>query len=508
MTQLDNNPAATTQVTSNDLPDLSIYGYQVYEKLSARNDGRQSTYLARDIKFGGGINRLVVIKHWHSPSLDYAHYLPEIAGLQQLDLASVPHYLDSFETLTGFCLVRSYQTGISLAELGELPPSDIRLIADGVLKILDELQQVQPSLIHYNIKPENIIVNTDRELAIYLVDFGLRSDSSQFAISKIPGFLPPNANTNIDIYSLGVSLICLLTNTSTSQVKHLFDANYRPQFRQLLPEDTDLQLIARLEAMLEPKHQQVTNVAKKSRSKSRLAPVESSENSEFHFPEPKKKIRWMRWGLGIAGLFGLGLLAMQFLFPDGDELSPAQIAKNQEIARKAEFAASDRGKLIKDKRCIGCNLNYQNFEKQDLTGVVIPQSSFTGANFASANLTLAIFRDADLSGANLSKANLHQAALYGAKLIGTNLVGANLSKTKLVYAKLQGSWLRDADLSNADLKFAEFQQVDLSNANLTGADLSNADLSYANLLKAKLDGAKLDSTNLTGATMPDGSVHP
>jgi uncharacterized protein YjbI with pentapeptide repeats len=503
MTQLDNNPAVT-QVTSKDLPDLSIYGYQVYEKLSERIDRKQSTYLARDLKS----DRLVVIKYWRSPSLDYAHYLPEIAGLQQLDHPNIPHYLNSFETLTGFCLVRSYQSGVSLAELGELPPSDIKLIADGVLKILDELGQLQPHLTHYNIKPENIIVNTDRELTIYLVDFGLRSDSSIFAIAKAPGFLPPNASTNVDIYSLGVSLICLLTNTSTSQVKHLFDANYRPKFRHLLPEDTDLQLIARLETMVEPKHQQTRTVAKKSRSKSRVSPAKSPKNLEFNFPEPKQKIRWMRWGLGIAGLFGLGLLAMQFLFPDSGELSPAQIAKNQEMAQKAEFAASDRGKLIKEKRCIGCNLNYQNFEKQELTGVVIPQSSLTGANFSSANLTLAIFRDTDLSGANLSKANLHQAALYGAKLIGTNLVGANLSNAKLVYAKLKGAWLRDANLTNADLKFAEFQQVDLSNANLTGADLSNADLSYANLLKAKLDGAKLDSANLTGATMPDGSTHP
>jgi uncharacterized protein YjbI with pentapeptide repeats len=231
----------------------------------------------------------------------------------------------------------------------------------------------------------------------------------------------------------------------------------------------------------------------------------SEPNLGVNRPKPKS---WVRWGIGGI-LLGLGLFGVrQFLVSDGDELSPAQIAKNQEIVKQAEFAASDRGKLLKEKRCTSCNLNYQNFAKAELSGAIVPQSSLIGANFANANLTLAIFQDADLSGANLSKANLQQAAFYGAQLTGANLAGANLTKAKLVYAKLKGSWLRDANLSSADLKFAEFQQVDLTNANLSGADLSNADLSYANLRHAKLTGAKLTATNLTGTTMPDGSIHP
>jgi uncharacterized protein YjbI with pentapeptide repeats/tRNA A-37 threonylcarbamoyl transferase component Bud32 len=513
----DSNPESADRVDSKYLLDSNIYGYRIEEKLSECIDRRIVTYLARDTE----LDRSVVIKEWrmsiegkdgttdrHIQSLDYANYLPEISRLQQLNHPNIPRYLNSFATPTGFCVVREYQSGVSLAELDTLPASDIQLVADAVLKILDDLHQLQPIVIHQNIKPENIIVNTEAQLTIYLVDFGLQSHTEDYFSSSTLGFLPLEKAlnldllTNSDLYSLGVSLICLLTGTSTTQAKHLFDLEYHPQFRHLLPENTDPQAIERLEKMVEPKHRPKIEARNPDPSLDR-----SSTKLDFKFPERKQKIRWMRWGLGLGGLFGLGLIAMQLLL-DRSELTPAQIAKNQEIADRAEFAASDRGKLLKDRKCIACQLDRQNFAKAELSGAILTQSSLKGINFSQANLSLAIFGDTDLSGADLSYANLRQAAFYGAKLIGTNLVGANLSNAKLVYAKFNGSRLNNVDLSQADLRFAEFQQVDFTGANLTGADLSNADLSYTNLQRAKLAGAKLDGTNLTGATMPDGSLHP
>jgi uncharacterized protein YjbI with pentapeptide repeats len=523
MNESDNSSPTTesaTQVSANNLPDLKIYGYQVSEKLSEHNESDRITYLARDLNS----DRLVVIKEWRllnrqTPALDYANYLPEIERLQQLDHPSIPRYLTSFATPTGFCVVREYQSGVSLAELGTLPPSDIKLVADAVLKILKYLHQLQPIVIHQNIKPENIIVNTETELMIYLVDFRLHPYGD--ASMGTPGFMPPEQLFNLDltptsdIYSLGISLICLLTGTPTEQAQRLLDHNYHPQFKHLLPVHTDPKLIMWLEKMIEPnRHQRfstdsvATNPGEHRRPIANSTSNNSPLNVAFDRSEATPKIRWFRWGLAATVLFGLCLIARQLIFPDSDELTPAQIAKNQEIAQKAEFAASDRGMLIKEKRCVGCNLNHQNFAKAELTGIIVPQSSFTGTNFAGANLTLAIFRDADLSGANLTKATLHQTAFYGAKLIGTNLVGADLRDAKLVYAKLKGASLKDVNLSRADLKFVDFQQADLTNANLTGADLSNADMSYANLTGVVLTNAKLDGVNFTGSTMPNRSIHP
>jgi uncharacterized protein YjbI with pentapeptide repeats len=524
MNESDNTssiPESNRQVVHSELPDLKSRGYRVSEKLSEHSGGARITYLAKDTN---NLDRLVVVKEWRSidretSSFDYANYLPEIERLQKLNHPNLPRYLNSFATPTGFCVVREYKSGISLADIGELPSADIQRVADAVLKILGVLHQLEPIVIHKNIKPENIIVNTEQTLTIYLVDFGLYPHHADLETAGTPGFIPPEQLFDLeltsaaDIYSLGVSLICLLTGTPTSKAKYLLDARYRPQFHHLLPpDDTDPQLIGWLEQMVEPDRQQrylhasidrypnSTTTTRRSRSDRKVQPT-------LDRPKPKQKIRWLPWFLGLLTIVGLGVFLRQFLVSDSEELSPAQIAKNLEIAKQAEFETSARGRLIREKLCIACNLDGQNFAKADLTGANVPQSTLIGANFASTNMTLSIFRDADLSGANFSKANLHQAAFYGAKLIGTNLVGANLSNAKLVYAKLNKALLKDANLSHADLKFAEFQQVDLTNADLRGADLSNADFSASTLLKAKLDGAKLDGANFKGAIMPDGSTH-
>jgi uncharacterized protein YjbI with pentapeptide repeats len=504
MSEFDN--PSLSPISSQELPDWSNYGYQLLEQLGTHDEDLRCTYLAKE----GEGERLVVIKEWRD--VEYAGYVPAIERLKQLDYPNIPRYLNSFTTSTGFAIVREYQEGISLASLVTLPPSDIQLVAKAVLKILGYLQQLQPIFIHGNIKPENIIVDTQSQLKVYLVDFRLFSVGNSPLNDGTPGFIPPEQLFNrpftsaSDIYSLGVALICLLTGTTTETAAQLLDRDYRPQFKHLLPTNIHPQLIAWLEKMVEPNYQRRYLDAGSAREP--IGTISLERPQGMMAIRSVQKSKWVPLGIGAGIAIAIVLLLRQFVFiPEPDEKSPAQIARDRAIGKQAEFEVSDRGKLIKGKRCIACRLDNNNFAKAELSGALLDQSSLNGTDFSSANLTLAIFSDADLTRANFHRANLHKAAFYGAKLFGADLRGANLSGSKLVYAKLKGAWLRDANLANADLKFAELQQVDMTNANLTSADLSNADLSYTNLTRAKLVGAKLDGTIFTGATMPDGSMH-
>jgi uncharacterized protein YjbI with pentapeptide repeats len=504
------------------LPNLIDYGYQVLDELGHHRDRQRLTYLATNLATG----QTVVIKQWQSldessAPLDYEVYLPEIERLKQLNYPTIPRYLDSFATPTGFCVVREYQSGIPLSEVGGLPIVDVQRIGDAVLETLFYLQQQHPIVIHHNLKPENIIVTTKSDrLGVYIVDFSFdrhrhkKTDREVDIMAGSPGFVPPerlahlNLTSAADIYSLGVTLVSLLTGTRSDRIEELYDRDRQLQFQHLLPPQIHPQFIAWLNKMVAPNYQRRYLDAASARASLKSLSLERGGQLVRVRPTPAPKHRqWLRWMALGAAIVGMSWLGWNLFLKDENE--PTAIdPRTQILQQQAAFEESPIGRLMKDKSCLSCDFKYQNFAQADLSNVSLHKSRLIGTNFSSANLSAAILQDADLTGANLNRANLTQAALYGTKLVRTDLVGANLSQAKLVYAKLTGAWMKNAKLTNVDAKFADFQQADLSRANLTGADLRNADLSYANLKGAILAGARLEGTNLTGTTMPDGSIHP
>ena len=105
------------------------------------------------------------------------------------------------------------------------------------MEILVYLQEERiPGIFHQDIKPENVLVDDD--INVYLVDFGLaRIGDNTMALSSIMGgtmgFMPPEQIRNLkpteasDLYSLGATLICLITKTKSVDIGSLvdFDSN-------------------------------------------------------------------------------------------------------------------------------------------------------------------------------------------------------------------------------------------------------------------------------------------
>ncbi|MEH2116219.1 serine/threonine protein kinase [Nostoc sp.] len=230
----------------NHHPDFSKQGYQVITELGRNSEGGRITYLVNVLKS----NQQVVIKEFcfTRASADLSGvkaYQREIEILQQLNHSRIPRYIDSFEIPGVFYLVQEYKNAPSLGLKCSFHPEEIKQIALSILEILVYLQKQVPPIIHRDIKPENILV--DEQLNAYLVDFGLaRMQGAKIALSSFvagtPGFMPPEEQFGhslteaSDLYSLGVTLICLLTNTRSVDIGKLIDDNYRFNFQKLVPQ--------------------------------------------------------------------------------------------------------------------------------------------------------------------------------------------------------------------------------------------------------------------------------
>jgi serine/threonine protein kinase len=245
-----------------DFPDVPKLRYQLKKKLGQNRSGGRVTYLARD----GETGQLVVIKQFqfanaHATWSGYDAFNQEVQVLSELDHPGIPHYLTSFHSDNGFYMVQEYKPASPLDVSYQFTPLQIRKIAVSLLEILTYLQSRIPPIIHRDIKPANILV--DHETNVYLVDFGFaRLGAGEVGQSSVVkgtlGFMPPEQIFNrqlteaSDLYGLGMTLICLITNTPPTGIGDLVDSNYRINL-QRLSNQISLSWIRWLEKMVEPK---------------------------------------------------------------------------------------------------------------------------------------------------------------------------------------------------------------------------------------------------------------
>lgn len=202
--------------------------YQIKQQLG-RKAGRR-TLLAQDLQ----TQELVVVKllsfndefEWNDLKL----FEREAETLKAISHPAIPRYLDYFEldllNNKGFALVQSYIAALSLEEQIKAGRSfseiEVKQLAKAILEILIYLHGRQPPVIHRDIKPSNILLaNRSNSVGqVYLVDFGsvqiATKRSSTMTVVGTYGYMPPEqfggrANSSSDLYSLGATLIYLVT---------------------------------------------------------------------------------------------------------------------------------------------------------------------------------------------------------------------------------------------------------------------------------------------------------
>jgi len=484
-----------------DYPDFSSHGYQVTRELGRNREAGRITYLAT----AQNLDQQVVIKEFRFALADanwsgFKAYQREIEMLQQLEHPRIPRYLDCFETQVGFCLVQEYKNAPSLVERRSFNPEDIKQIAVSVLEILVYLQRRTPPIIHRDIKPENILV--DKQLNAYLVDFGFaRIRGGEMALSSVaagtPGFMPPEEQFGrplteaSDLYSLGATLICLLTGIRSVDIGTLIDDDYRFDFKKLVPQ-LSASFISWLEKMVAP------NV--KQRFDNATVALEAlKSNRVVGSADGRKSLVGVVKGRRLQTLLGLATLGIVTSWAGINSILYQTEVPQPEIAPQLEKQVRQ---VKQFKQCVKCNLQGADLRSADLSSADLSSANLSSADLSSADLRSAKLRSAYLVSANLTGAKLRSADLAGANLTGADLTGAYLTGAYLRGANLEGANLRDADLTGADLTGANL----MSSANLTGADLSSAKLRDAYLMGANLEGANLRDAKLRSADLRDAKL--
>jgi serine/threonine protein kinase len=216
------------------------------------------TYAATDLETGDRVAIKALsfrrMKDWKVLEL----FEREANVLAHLNHPAIPRYLDYFQIDhdddRDFYIVQQLVEGRSLAEIigdgWHGSEAVIKKIAEQVLEVLIYLHELQPPVIHRDIKPQNIILQPNNKIA--LVDFGAVQDTyrnTQMGGSTVVGtygYMPPEqfrgkSVAATDLYALGATILFLLTGRSPSDLPEIkFKISFRnavnisPQFADWL----------------------------------------------------------------------------------------------------------------------------------------------------------------------------------------------------------------------------------------------------------------------------------
>ncbi len=225
--------AELTVVSLHEIEDVVAGRYRIYALLGRGGTG--STYQAEDLK----THRWVALKVMSLKQLGnwdlLTRFEREAEALGKIDHPGVPDYIEHFQVETAddcrFYLVQEFAAGKSLdkwvADGWRATEAEVKRIGAEVLTTLAYLHELDPPMIHRDIKPQNIIRQPDGR--IYLVDFGAVQSVCRDALHQrgtfvgTMGYMPPEqlrgkAVFASDLYGLGATLVYLLTHRNPDEL--------------------------------------------------------------------------------------------------------------------------------------------------------------------------------------------------------------------------------------------------------------------------------------------------
>jgi len=231
--------------------DVILDRYRIIQPLG--QGGMGSTYEAEDLESCERLALKVLSLRQMSDWKILELFQREAAVLASLKHPAIPQYLASFdvdlEDDRRFYLAQTLVEGRSLGELiangWRADEATVKSIAEQILDVLAYLQNRIPPVIHRDIKPDNLIRQTNGKIA--LVDFGAVQDVYRQTITKSAtfvgtlGYMPPEqfqgrVEPASDLYALGVTLITLLSGKTPDQLPQIkMKLDWRSSVQEVTP---------------------------------------------------------------------------------------------------------------------------------------------------------------------------------------------------------------------------------------------------------------------------------
>ncbi len=156
----------------------------------------------------------------------------EIELLKRLDHPNVVKMRDSFVSQYRGYLVLDFIDGDSLRQLvrksGAFTEEKVITLASQMLNILQYLHELEPSVVHRDFTPENLIL--DKSDRLVLIDFNVARQMESTKTATVVGkhaYIPPeqfraDADTRSDIYAFGATLFFLLCAEDPEPISQSF----------------------------------------------------------------------------------------------------------------------------------------------------------------------------------------------------------------------------------------------------------------------------------------------